>query len=140
MNRGESRGILPMVPGLHAAVVDEADAVLIDEGVVPLIIARSRREDDMAKAYVEASQIAQKLDEGNDYEVDYVLRKVKIKFRGEQRLVGLFGDALARGAQPIFKATRPRFRLARLHGQSLSDFAGDLHQTACRPARTMGSR
>lgn len=113
MNRGESRGILPMVPGLHAAVVDEADAVLIDEGVVPLIIARSRREDDMAKAYVEASQIAQKLDEGNDYEVDYVLRKVKIKIRGEQRLEGLFADALARGAQPIFKATRRAEELVR---------------------------
>jgi hypothetical protein len=42
-----SRG--PMMPGLHAALVDEADAVLIDEGVVPLIIARSRREDDMAE-------------------------------------------------------------------------------------------
>ncbi|NUQ68804.1 MAG: hypothetical protein HUU18_11070, partial [Phycisphaerales bacterium] len=38
----------PMIPGLHAALVDEADAVLIDEGVVPLIIARARTEDQMA--------------------------------------------------------------------------------------------
>jgi preprotein translocase subunit SecA len=59
-----------MIPGLHAAMVDEADAVLIDEGVVPLIIARSRREDDMAQVYRDAARIAAKLDEGPDYSID----------------------------------------------------------------------
>ncbi len=44
----------PLVPGLQACLVDEADAVLIDEGVTPLIIARSRHEDELAPAYARA--------------------------------------------------------------------------------------
>jgi preprotein translocase subunit SecA len=110
---GEGRGILPMVPGLHACIVDEADAVLIDEGVVPLIIARARREDDMASVYAEACELAKKLDEGNDYEMDLVLRKATLKFRGQQRLRQLFAEHLARGGQPLFKATQRAEELIR---------------------------
>ncbi|MFO0830876.1 MAG: hypothetical protein U0637_03425 [Phycisphaerales bacterium] len=96
----------PMVPGLKSAMVDEADAVLIDEGVVPLIIARSRREDDMAQVYREACTLAAKLDEGPDYEVDHLRRRITLKGRGEHRARQFFEDAVARGAQPIWKATR----------------------------------
>ena len=107
------RGILPMIPGLHAAMVDEADAVLIDEGVVPLIIARSRREDDMAQVYREAAELAKKLDEGPDYEMDLVLRKARLKLRGEQRCKQLFEALLARGGSPIWRATRRGEELVR---------------------------
>ncbi|MFN7021761.1 MAG: hypothetical protein ACK4WH_10600, partial [Phycisphaerales bacterium] len=48
----------PMIPGLRACLVDEADAVLIDEGVVPLIIARARREDEMGAIYKDACELA----------------------------------------------------------------------------------
>jgi len=100
------QGVMPMVPGLHAALVDEADAVLIDEGVVPLIIARSRREDDMAQVYKEACAVAPRLDEGPDYEVDYLRRRVKLKPRGEHRLRGFLDELLAAGGQPIWRAKK----------------------------------
>ncbi len=96
----------PMVPGLRAALVDEADAVLIDEGVVPLIIARSRREDDMAHVYAQAVELAKKLDEGPDFEADLTRKRVDLKRRGEERLKVLFEQALQNGADPIWKATR----------------------------------
>lgn len=122
----QAASIAPMVPGLHAALVDEADAVLIDEGVVPLIIARSRREDDMAKSYQLASVLAQKLDEGPDYEVDKVHRRVDLKRRGEHRLERMFDEAQGSPGSAVFKAYRRGEELVRqalvarhcyLHGQ-----------------------
>ncbi len=99
----------PMVPGLRAAMVDEADAVLIDEGVVPLIIARSRREDDMASAYSHAAAIAAKLDEGPDYTIDHLRRKAELRRRGEHRC----GQYFAEISEPIFRAKRRAEELVR---------------------------
>jgi preprotein translocase subunit SecA len=96
----------PMVPGLQAAMVDEADAVLIDEGVVPLIIARSRREDDMANVYREAADLATRLDEGPDYVMDLVQRRCDLKRRGSDRLRHMFAQLIGRGGSPIWKAHR----------------------------------
>ncbi len=122
-----ARGMAPMVPGLRAALVDEADAVLIDEGVVPLIIARSRREDDMAHAYTVAAALAQKLDLGPDFEIDHVARRADLKRRGRHRLKAMFDEAAASGpAAGVFRATRRAEELVRqalvarhcyIHGQ-----------------------
>ncbi len=106
MGGGGASNIAPMIPGLRAALVDEADAVLIDEGVVPLIIARSRREDEMAQIYAAARRMALKLDNGPDYTVDKVRRKAELKRRGEERCEQMFAETLERGGDPIWKATR----------------------------------
>ncbi|MEO1009204.1 MAG: hypothetical protein AAFX79_11615 [Planctomycetota bacterium] len=91
-DRAEAGGLAPLVPGLHAALVDEADAVLIDEGVVPLIIAQPRTQDDMGPVYRTASQLAAQLDEGPDYSIDHVRRKAELKRRGRERLKDLFAE------------------------------------------------
>jgi preprotein translocase subunit SecA len=107
---GEGRaGQGPMIPGLRAAMVDEADAVLIDEGVVPLIIARSRRQDDMAEVYLEAAAVAAKLDEGPDYTMDHLRRKAELKRRGEHRVEQLTAPLPA----PIWRASRRAEELVR---------------------------
>lgn len=103
----------PMVRGLQAAMVDEADAVLIDEGVVPLIIARSRREDDMAQVYREAASLAQRLDEGPDFVIDHVLRRADLKRRGVDRLRHMFAVLLSGGGNAIWKAQRRGEELVR---------------------------
>ncbi|MBS0197670.1 MAG: hypothetical protein JSR77_13025, partial [Planctomycetes bacterium] len=110
---GAGPGTGPMVPGLRAALVDEADAVLIDEGVVPLIIARSRREDDMAKVYREAASMAARLDEGPDFSIDHVHRRADLKRRGEDRLRHMFAMMLSHGGEAIWKATRRGEELVR---------------------------
>ncbi|MDX2147365.1 MAG: hypothetical protein SFZ23_07560 [Planctomycetota bacterium] len=100
----------PIVPGLHAALVDEADAVLIDEGVVPLIIARSRREDEMGPVYRQAALLAQKLDEGPDFSIDHIKRKAELKRRG----LGRLDHELAHLTDPIWRARRRAEELVRL--------------------------
>ncbi|MCC7388893.1 MAG: hypothetical protein IT431_09000 [Phycisphaerales bacterium] len=106
------RGGGPLVPGLQACLVDEADAVLIDEGVVPLIIARSRQEDEMSEVYRTAAGLAARLDEGPDYRIEHVKRRAELKRRGEARLEGMFGD-LAAGGEPLWRATRRAEELVR---------------------------
>jgi preprotein translocase subunit SecA len=99
----------PLVPGLRAALVDEADAVLIDEGVVPLIIARSRHEDEMAPIYKQADGLASRLDEGPDYKIDHLRRKAELRRRGEHRLQEMFKSL----DEPIWRATRRAEELVR---------------------------
>ncbi len=106
---GSDAGAGPMIPGLRAALVDEADAVLIDEGVVPLIIAKSRRQDDMAEVYRRAAAIAQTLDEGPDYAVDHLRRRSELKRRGQHRV----HQACVGVPEPIFKAKRRTEELIR---------------------------
>ncbi len=98
-----------MIPGLHAALVDEADAVLIDEGVVPLIIARARREDDMATVYAQACEVARRLDEGADYKVEHLQRRVELTRRGSHRCAEM-AEAYEEG---IWRATRRAEELVR---------------------------
>ncbi|MBL8762493.1 MAG: hypothetical protein JNL50_14455 [Phycisphaerae bacterium] len=107
MSAGRSGG--PMIPGLHAAMVDECDAVLIDEGVVPLIIARSRREHDMAHIYRDAARIAARLDEGPDYSIEHVHRRSELKRRGQHRARQMFDEL----PDSIWRATRRAEELVR---------------------------
>ena len=56
--------------GIHTAIVDEADNVLIDEAVTPLIISQSRANDPFVEACKEANRIADTLKPGLDYRPD----------------------------------------------------------------------
>jgi preprotein translocase subunit SecA len=56
--------------GIHTAVVDEADSVLIDEAVTPLIISQTRQNDRFVEACQEARRIADTLKPGVDYRTD----------------------------------------------------------------------
>ncbi len=103
----------PLIPGLQAAIVDEADAVLIDEGVVPLIIARSRTEDELSEVYRESTRLAEKLDEGPDYSIDRLKRSCELRRRGKVRLEQMFEEVLAAQGDPIWRATRRAEELVR---------------------------
>ncbi|MEN9774954.1 MAG: hypothetical protein RL322_2024 [Pseudomonadota bacterium] len=53
--------------GLHTVLVDEADSVLIDEAVTPLILSAPRSHLGLADAVRQVSAIADQLVEGRDY-------------------------------------------------------------------------
>ncbi len=92
----------PLVPGLRACMVDEADAVLIDEGVVPLIIARSRGLDEMAEQYRQAALIAAKLDPRTDYRLEVLRKRATLTPAGEERIARLTGPL----TDPLWRAQR----------------------------------
>jgi preprotein translocase subunit SecA len=149
MNAHAAQG--PMIPGLRACLVDEADAVLIDEGVVPLIIARARREDEMGRIYKQAAELARRLDGKADYTMDHLRRKADLTRRGRHRVEEMSSHL----SEPLWRATRRAEELVRqalvaqhcyMHGHQYQTVDGRIviarGSTGCtRPSRPRrGSR
>ena len=80
------------VPGLFRVLVDEADSLLIDEAVTPLIISNSPQEEPNADLYNAANEIAVQLEMGKDFTIDRTVRQVDFTPRGQDRLEHLSGD------------------------------------------------
>lgn len=74
--------------GLGTAIIDEADSILIDEAVTPLIISREQENSDLRDACIEARQLGELLEKGADYEVDSRFRDVELTTAGRGRLAG----------------------------------------------------
>jgi preprotein translocase subunit SecA len=101
-----SLGQTVVMRGLGAAIVDEADSILIDEAVTPLIISREQENEDLRSACVEARQLAETLQIGSDYEVDPKFRDVELTPAGRQRLAGA-----ASRLPPLWRGTDRRQEL-----------------------------
>lgn len=72
--------------GLHTAIIDEADSVLIDEAVTPLIISGIAGGDTDVEAYRAAWQLGLKLEAPTDYRVDTRYREVEILPPGQEKI------------------------------------------------------
>mgnify|MGYP001187649199 CR=1 FL=1 len=85
--------------GLHAAIVDEADSVLIDEAVTPAIIS-SRSPQPATEHYVRAAEIARSLTPGVHYTHDVRHRDVTITPAGREKLAEIAAGLPAFWAGP----------------------------------------
>lgn len=72
--------------GIYTAIVDEADNVLIDEAVTPLIISREKDNEEFNAICKLAFALSQKLEEGRDYRVDEKERTVGFLVDMDERL------------------------------------------------------
>jgi preprotein translocase subunit SecA len=63
--------------GIYQVIVDEADSVLIDEAVTPLIISAQHPDPLLERASVQAIELAQRLKEGRDFRLQRALRHVE---------------------------------------------------------------
>jgi len=79
--------------GLEYAIVDEADSVLIDEAVTPLIISGQAPNPEQVEAFAQASEIAAQLTARTDYRVNPRYREVKLTEAGKAR-VGRLAEGL----------------------------------------------
>jgi len=70
--------------GLHYAIVDEVDSILIDEARTPLII--SAPAEESAQLYQRFAQIVPRLKENDDYNVDEKMRAVTLTDAGIERI------------------------------------------------------
>ena len=72
--------------GLHTAIIDEADSVLIDEAVTPLIISGLAGGDADADVYRAGWLLGLKLDAETDYRIDPRYREVEILPPGQEKI------------------------------------------------------
>jgi preprotein translocase subunit SecA len=78
--------------GLHYAVVDEADSILIDEAVTPLIISGEGLNPEQTESFRQAAEIAGQLKLEADYRIDHRYREIELTRRGEAHLEELTGN------------------------------------------------
>lgn len=74
---------------LGCAIIDEADAVLVDEAVTPLIISGAGQNPDHAEAIAAAAFLVAELAPEKDYRVDRRHHEITLTAAGEARLAGM---------------------------------------------------
>lgn len=94
--------------GLHAAIVDEADNVMIDEALTPLIISAPQPNPMLTEAVLAAYGLAQSMHEGEDYEVLVEFRDVRFTAKGRDKL-----EQLTDQLPPLWHAAERREDLVR---------------------------
>ena len=72
--------------GLYSTIVDEADSVLIDEAVTPLIISAPRRNDSLREAAQLAEEMVSALAAGADYHTNLRYREVELTAAGARKI------------------------------------------------------
>lgn len=75
--------------GLNCAVVDEADSILVDEAVTPLIISGQAPNPEQIESFWQAADIASQLKPEADYRVNLRYREVELTVQGETALIEL---------------------------------------------------
>jgi preprotein translocase subunit SecA len=85
------RGPMPAVKntvmrGIYAAIVDEADSLLIDEAVTPLIISASCKNEMLKEAVRIAHNMAESLQPHLDYSVNLRYREIELTRAGRQKI------------------------------------------------------
>ncbi len=77
------------LPGLQVAIIDEADSVLVDEAVVPLIISDQNSAPEQGRIAADAIALAGQLREGPDFRVAPSGRDLWLTDAGRARLAHL---------------------------------------------------
>ena len=72
--------------GLHTAIIDEADSVLVDEATVPLIISVAGKNRLLKEAVMMALSLARTLSSGTDYTVQKSRSGITITPKGEKKI------------------------------------------------------
>jgi preprotein translocase subunit SecA len=108
--------------GLHFAIVDEVDSVLVDEARTPLVISGRVDAGAERQVYEQALKLAAGLEPSGDFTIDRRERRIDLTERGRQRLSEL--------AQPMGTVWSGRGRREELVRQALGAshmFHRDVH-------------
>lgn len=69
--------------GIHTVIIDEADNILIDEAVTPLIISQTMRGDSFNQCCTIARDLAGVLQAGEDYTIDFKHNEITLTGKGK---------------------------------------------------------
>ena len=106
---GDACGDL-MLDGLHVAIVDEADSVLVDDAVSSLIISRPAENKPFVEACKAAVRIASRLEQTVDYLVFSKEKEIRLTAKGVEHMTTLleelpvFWRSMARAKEIILQA------------------------------------
>jgi preprotein translocase subunit SecA len=73
--------------GLHTAIVDEADSILIDEAVTPLIIAAPHKNESLGEATLRAQEMSRLMVKGEDFSSNPRHKEIELTSGGLKKLV-----------------------------------------------------
>lgn len=93
----------PALPGLHFAVIDEADCILLDEATLPLILAAPAGAIDV-DAYRRAYDIACTLQHGRDFKLHAAQRAAALTDAGRGRVAESLRGAERGALRPLRRA------------------------------------
>lgn len=119
---GSARERKLLLRGLHFAIADEADSLLIDESRTPLIISGGSGHAEEENFLREAISIAGSLREGNDYTLDRNLNDINISKSGYEHVLELTSSL-----GPLWKGTIRRHDTIRKALSALLLFEKDIH-------------
>jgi len=108
MQAGVASPACMLVRGLHCAIVDEADSILIDEAVTPLILATQRESQGLAAAVQCISGLADELLVERDYLLLTRARSVSLLAPAVHRLTEMVAEI-----PPVWRASARREELLR---------------------------
>jgi len=92
-DREGGNGDTTVMRGLYSAFVDEADSVLIDEAVTPLILSGAGRGNDQEDIFHKVRKLADRLVHGTDYHVIDRERDVVLTETGSNKLTAWFDSS-----------------------------------------------
>jgi preprotein translocase subunit SecA len=72
--------------GLNYAIIDEADSVLVDEAVTPLIISGPAPNPEQVEAFRQAAELVSNLKRDIDYRINTRYREVELTNEGKDKL------------------------------------------------------
>jgi preprotein translocase subunit SecA len=96
----------PLLPGLFFCLIDEADSILLDEAVLPLILAQEAPALD-AQAYGRVYELSCTLQRERDYTVLHSRRTVVLSDMGRARI-----NTVLKGATGVLSPLRRAYELA----------------------------
>ena len=98
----------PLLRGLCFAIVDEADSVLIDDAITPLILSQQLQGDSEISQSLTAISLARRLEKEDHFKVDNRNKRVIISEPGENHLADI-----SSGLDGVWKNRRFRHELVR---------------------------
>ena len=104
-----------LLRGLHFAIVDEADSILIDEARTPLIISGSALPDERIEMAPQALRIARELQEGRDFTLHRSRRRAELTPGGSARLERRLNTEDWRWQNAVLREEMVGLALAALH-------------------------
>ncbi len=108
--------------GLHYAIIDEADSILIDEARTPLIISADSDSKGDAEMYELALQLVATFVEDKDFQINHKDRYIQLTPAGKDNL-----EQLTESQEGLWRIRRAREELAQQALSALHLFERDVH-------------